>query len=408
MADFITWVYLFFIFVSLYSLFLVLLIFFRNKNELYSGLSFTNFKTLSIVIPAYNKEDSIRQTVEAIQNSDYPKDKLEIIVVDDGSKDKTVEIAKELKGIKLYVKGYNSGKADAVNYGIRKANGEIVAIVDADSYPEKDAFSKMMGYFEDPQTGAVTATCYVRNTEKVIGKLQAIEYFLIAFGRKILDFVDSVYVTPGSLSMYRKKLLDEIGGFDSKNITEDIEIAWKILKNKYKNRMCLGARVSTDVPDTLKKWWRQRLRWNIGGFQTVNKYRNSFFRKSQKMFGLFVVPRFLISHILSITGFFIFAYLIGRKVLEVMLNLFYSYESGATMFEIPRIFLMPNVFTFFMILLFAFTIVFTFYGLKVMNKAPIGFKANATVLFYLLFYLTLYPLVLLHSLYLLFTGNIKW
>ena len=408
MTDLLTGVYLFFIFVSLYSIFLVLLIFFRNRKELYSDIIPKVFRSLSVVIPAYNKEDSIKQTVEAIQNMDYPKELIEIIVVDDGSKDKTIEIAKSIKGIILYSKGYNSGKSDAVNYGIKRAKGEIIAIVDADSYPEKDSFKKMIGYFDDPETGAVTATCYVRNTEKVIGKLQSIEYFLIAFGRKILDFVDSVYVTPGSLSMYRKKLLEEIGGFDTNNITEDIEIAWKILKNKYKNRMCLGARVSTDVPDTLRKWWRQRLRWNVGGVQTVHKYRHSFFKKNQKMFGLFVVPRFFISHILSLTGFLIFAYLIGKKLLGIGLNFFYSYQSGATLIEVPTLFLTPSVFTFFLFVLFIFTIIFTFYGLKIMNRAPLGFKANATVLFYLLFYLTLYPLVLMHSLYVLFTGDIKW
>ena len=408
MADFLTIVYLFFIFVSLYSIFLILLIFFRNKSELYSDYITENFRHLSVIIPAYNKEDSIKQTIEAVQNVDYPKDKIEIIVVDDGSRDRTVEIAKGIKGINLYVKGYNSGKSDTVNYGIKKAKGEIIAVIDADSCPEKDSFKKMMNYFDDPETGAVTATCYVRNTEKVIGKLQSIEYFLIAFGRKILDFVDSVYVTPGSLSMYRKKLLDEIGGVDTNNITEDIEIAWKILKNKYKNRMCLSARVSTDVPDTLRKWWKQRLRWNVGGFQTVHKYRNSFFRKSQKMFGLFVVPRFFISHVLSITGFFIFTYLIGKKLFEWGLNLFYSYQNGATLIEAPSLFLTPNVFTFFILVLFVFTLIFTYYGLKIMNKSPMGFKANATVLFYLLFYLTLYPLVLLHSLYVIITGDIKW
>src|SRR3989344_3604792 len=408
MTDLLTGVYLFFIFVSLYSIFLILLIFFRNKSELYSDYITENFRHLSVIIPAYNKEDSIKQTIEAVQNVDYPKDKIEIIVVDDGSRDRTVEIAKGIKGINLYVKGYNSGKSDTVNYGIKKAKGEIIAVIYADSCPEKDSFKKMMNYFDDPETGAVTATCYVRNTEKVIGKLQSIEYFLIAFGRKILDFVDSVYVTPGSLSMFRKKVLNEIGGFDTKNITEDIEVAWNILKNKYKNRMCLSAKVYTDVPTNLKQWWRQRLRWNVGGFQTVHKYRKSFFRKSQKMFGLFIVPRFFISHVLSITGFFVFVYLFGRKLIESGLYWTYSIQNGNTIFEVPSLLLIPSVFTFFILLLFCFTIIFTYVGLRTMNKVGLGFKAGFTVLFYLLFYLILYPLVLLHSLYLLIIGDIKW
>ncbi len=406
--EFITGVYLFFIFVSLYSVFLVLLIYLRNRHNLYFEKQAVKFYDISVVIPAYNKEDSLLQTVNAVKNLDYPQDKIEIIVVDDGSKDRTAEIAMNIEGIRFFKKGYNSGKSDTVNFGIKNAKGEIIAIIDADSYPEKDSFKKMIGYFDNPETGAVTASCFVRSTGKLIEKLQAIEYFLIAFGRKILDFVDSVYVTPGSLSMYRKKLLNEVGGFDTNNITEDIEIAWNILKNKYKNRMCLSAKVYTDVPDNLRKWWRQRLRWNIGGFQTVHKYRDSFFKKSLNMFGLFVVPRFFISHILSITGFFVFVYVFGREILQKTMYWIFSAQNGNTVLEVPKLLLTPSVFTFFVMILFAFTIVFTYVGLKTMNKANLGFKAGFTILFYLLFYLILYPLVLLHSLYLLTTGNFKW
>jgi cellulose synthase/poly-beta-1,6-N-acetylglucosamine synthase-like glycosyltransferase len=266
----------------------------------------------------------------------------------------------------------------------------------------------MLNYFKDPGTGAVTATSYVMNTKRLIEKMQAIEYFLIAFGRKLLDFVDSVYVTPGSLSMFRKKILDEVGGFDVNNITEDIEIAWKVLKKGYKNRMCLSARVGTDVPSTLKQWWRQRLRWNIGGLQTVNKYKSSLFRKKQKMFGLFVVPRFLIRLILSLTGFFIFFYVFGRRVFQYLLYTFYSIQSGNQIFEVPRLFLIPSVFTFFILVLLGFTLIFTYLGLKTLNRANLGFKSHFTIVFYLLFYLTLYPLVLIHSVYRLMMGNIKW
>ena len=172
--------------------------------------------------------------------------------------------------------------------------------------------------------------------------------------------------------------------------------------------MCLSAKVYTDVPTNLKQWWRQRLRWNVGGFQTVNKYRNSFFRKSSKMFGLFIVPRFFISHVLSITGFFVFVYVFGREIFQKVTYWILSIQNGNTILEVPSLFLIPSVFTFFILLLFVFTLVFTYIGFKMVNKANLGFKAGFTILFYLLFYLTLYPLVLLHSLYLLATGNIKW
>src|SRR3989344_6181438 len=180
--EFITGVYLFFIFVSLYSVFLILLIYLRNKDKLYFEKGAEKFYDISVIIPAYNKEDSILDTVNAVKSIDYPKDKIEIIVVDDGSKDKTARIVANIEGIKFFEKGYNSGKSDSVNLGIRNARVEIIAVIDADSYPEKDSFKKMIGYFDDPEVGAVTASCFVKNTGKLIEKLQAVEYFLIAFG----------------------------------------------------------------------------------------------------------------------------------------------------------------------------------------------------------------------------------
>src|SRR3989344_2193260 len=90
--EFITGVYLFFIFVSLYSVFLILLIYLRNKDKLYFEKGAEKFYDISVIIPAYNKEDIILDTVNAVKSIDYPKDKIEIIVVDDGSKDKTARI----------------------------------------------------------------------------------------------------------------------------------------------------------------------------------------------------------------------------------------------------------------------------------------------------------------------------
>jgi len=112
--------------------------------------------------------------------------------------------------------------------------------------------------------------------------------------------------------------------------------------------------------------------------------------------------------VLSITGFFVFVYVFGREIFQKVTYWILSIQNGNTILEVPSLFLIPSVFTFFILLLFVFTLVFTYIGFKMVNKANLGFKAGFTILFYLLFYLTLYPLVLLHSLYLLATGNIKW
>ena len=302
--EFINVVYLIFIFASLYVSFLFLILFFKNRKDLFKDEITKKFPFLSVLVPAYNEEKDIEKTLNAILNTDYPKKFMEVIVINDGSTDNTLNILKKFKSIKILNKK-NSGKADSLNQAIKITKGEFIVVIDADSYPEPDAFLKMVTYFKDKQVAAVTSSVLVKNKTKLLETLEAIEYTIIAWARKLLEFIGSVYVTPGALSMYRKKALEKIGGFDTKNITEDIEITWNLLRNLYKTKICLSAKTYTTVPDTIKKWWKQRLRWNIGGLQTMNKYKYVLFRRKYGMLGLFVAPFFLSFYLLSLLGFFV-------------------------------------------------------------------------------------------------------
>ena len=113
----------------------------------------------------------------------------------------------------------------------------------------------------------------VSNRKNFLEKVQIIEYKMIAFMRRLLSFVEGVYVTPGPLAMYRKNAFDRVGGFDQKNLTEDIEITWHLVKDGYLIRMSSNARVFTITPNKWKVWFRQRIRWNMGGIQTILKYK---------------------------------------------------------------------------------------------------------------------------------------
>src|SRR3989344_6927987 len=253
--EFITGLYLFVITISIYLYSLFLLLLFKNRKDLFShSLSKENLPSISILIPAYNEEKTIAGTIESVMNLDYPEDKKEIIVLNDGSTDKTKEIASVFKNIQVITKP-NSGKADSLNFGINIAKNEYIGIVDADCYHERDALLKVMNCFkEDPNIEAVTSAVRVQNQKTMLGKLQVIEYTLIAWARKLLEYINSVYVTPGPLSVYKKKTLQELEGFDSKNLTEDIELAWRILRRKHRIKMCLSARVYTVVPEKLNQW----------------------------------------------------------------------------------------------------------------------------------------------------------
>lgn len=404
-----TGVYLFFILATLYIYSFFLLILFKNRKDLFSHkLLEKDFPSVSLLIPAYNEEENIAKTIKSLLNLKYPKEKLEIIILDDGSKDKTSEIAKQFP-VKVITKK-NSGKADSLNQGIKQASGEFIGIVDADSYPEEDALLKVMACFKDPEIAAVTSAIRVGNQKTFLGKLQAIEYTLIAWARKLLEYVNSVYVTPGPLSVYRAKVLKEIEGFDPKVLTEDIELAWRILKHKHhKIKMCLSARIFTVVPEKFRAWWRQRLRWDIGGLQTAYKHKHVFFSPHYGMVGLFVAPFFVSTFFLSLLGFSIFTFLIIKRLLSAYLFTSNSLATESLTLQLKSLYLSPSVFTLFGILLFITYITYLIIGLKIMDKTQVKIHKKLYIPFYLLLYLPLYPLVFIHSLYLIFTNKIiKW
>ncbi|MEK6934925.1 MAG: glycosyltransferase [Nanoarchaeota archaeon] len=408
--EFITGLYLFVIIISIYLYSLFLLLLFKNKKGLFThNLSKEDLPTVSILIPAYNEEKTIAGTIQSVINLDYPKEKKEIIVLNDGSKDNTDKIARNFKDIKVITK-LNSGKADSLNYGISIAKNEYIVVVDADCYHEKDALLKVMNCFkEDPNIEAVTVAIRVKNQETLLGKLQYVEYTIISWARKLLEFLNSVYVTPGPLSVYRKKTLERLGGFDKNNLTEDIELAWRILRNNHKIKMCLSARAYTIVPETLKQWWHQRLRWDIGGLQTFAKHKDTLGKPNYGMLGVWVAPFYLSSFILAVLGFIVWTYILGRKFITKILSYFYSISTESFILQVKELHLTPSIFTIFGVLLILTYLIYITFALKMMDPGRIPTKRKATVVLYMFFYLALYPLVFIQSLYMFFFNkSFKW
>ena len=358
------------------------------------------FPRLSVLIPAWNIEHLIGKAIEGVRRVDYPKDKLEIVVIDKDSKDKTAEIARKYKVRVLEMKAFENSmneKADVLNFGLRHAKGELIAVMDADSIPAKDSFLKMVEKFSYGNVGAVTSAPLAKNHEKFIERMQEIEYTIIAWARKLLEFLGCVYVTPGALSMYKTSYVKKIGGFDNNNMTEDIDIAWRILKDGYDVKMALSAKVKTIVPSTIKKWWKQRVRWHIGGMQTTIKHLHLLGNRNYGLLGLFVTPFFLLSFVLSISGFAVFLYYLWKRISAFILVNFYSQAVNVSPIQISYLSLIPTVFTFFIVLLFAITIVYVISGLMTMEPEKMNLKRLFTAEIYILFYLVCYPINLLHA-----------
>jgi len=406
-----TIVYLSFMFIAIYffSFFIILTI--RNRDTLFSYPKPKKIYDISVLIPAFNEENSIEETINHVCSLDYPEEKIEIVIINDGSTDRTKKIVERMqhkyKNLKLFNKE-NSGKADSLNLGISKTKGELIAVVDSDSFPERESLKKLTGYFNDEKMGAVTSFVKIRNKEdNFFAKIQAIEYLILGWSRKLLDYVDSVNVTNGPLSLYRKKYISKVGGFDRNTVTEDIDITWNLLYHGYKTGMCLDANVSTIAPIKFKRWFRQRTRWGLGGLQAIAKYKKMFLRKG--MFGLFILPYVSLSVVLSIFTFLFSLYLFGKFMLVSFLAADYSVIANTKIFSLQDINLYPSVIIFYFVILFTLSISYSIYILnKLKFEKKLTMERFFNILFYVFVYLTSYPIIWFFSIYRFIKKDNRW
>jgi len=389
-----------FMFIVLYFTFLFLIIFLSDRKKLNSSPKMEKFPSLSIIIPAYNEEGTIVKTVETIRKLKYPRG-FGIVVVDDGSTDETYEVARKIKGIRI-LRQEHGGKARALNFALKKAGGEIVACVDSDSYPETDTLMKTIPFFSDKQVAAVTTSIYAKEAKNMMQRLQRIEYILIAFTRKLLESINAIYCTPGPMSFYRKNVLIDVGGFDEKNLTEDIEIAWRLLSRNHKIKMSLDSKVYTNVPQNIHKWWRQRLRWNMGGTQTTLKYMKLFFKKGFGNIGTFVLPFFFIAYIVTFMGL-----VVSLLIIASFLN--YLIGAGTYGFNLIRPFLIaPDIIFFWGLFLFAISVVFIKINARSIKESRNVRRSFLDYFTYLFFYTSIFPINLIHSIFKLLRKDYKW
>jgi cellulose synthase/poly-beta-1,6-N-acetylglucosamine synthase-like glycosyltransferase len=224
---------------------------------------------VSMIIPVYNEENNIRGCLQAIRNSNYPREKIEIIVVDDGSEDRTVEIAKTF-GVRV-IKQEHKGKVEALNLGASKASNNILVTIDCDVEVQKDFIRNIVKPFSDPKVGAVSGAARVAKPNSMLTAFQSIEYILNSL---LMDSFSTVFGTSfwfwGAVTSLRKDVLNEVGGFSKRTETEDFEIMIRIKRHGYKTVSTKHAIGMTNVPLKLHSLFKQRMRWWKGTLQTIS------------------------------------------------------------------------------------------------------------------------------------------
>jgi cellulose synthase/poly-beta-1,6-N-acetylglucosamine synthase-like glycosyltransferase len=252
---------------------------------------------VAVLIPAFNEETVIVRTIRSVLNSDYKN--LHIVVIDDGSADRTAEVAREAYAAEIsagHVQVFskvNGGKAAALNLALDRLTEDIYVGIDADTVIATDAISKLIPHFEDPRIGAMAGNAKVGNRVNLWTRWQALEYITSQnFERRALDLFHVVTVVPGAIGAWRTAPVKAAGGYPINTVAEDADLTMNLLEQGYRVDYEDRSLAFTEAPINAKGLMRQRFRWSFGTLQAVWKHRAAFVRN--KAMGLFALPNIIV------------------------------------------------------------------------------------------------------------------
>jgi len=263
----------------------------RHPSEL------TSTPFVSIIVPSYNEGLTLENCVNSLAHQSYKE--YEIIIVNDGSTDDTLSVARRLaqkyRPFIRIINKKNGGKASALNRGIARAKGEIVICIDADSIFKKNTVEQLILSFEDPEVTAVGGNVKVVNRGKALGRQQALEYITgLTLHRRTFAHLGCMQVISGAIGAFRRKAILDIGGYSSSTIVEDMDTTIELARRGYKVVYNPLAVAFTEAPENLRDFLKQRYRWTFGGFQVLSKHRNALWHRGNKRMGYIGLPYFLI------------------------------------------------------------------------------------------------------------------
>jgi cellulose synthase/poly-beta-1,6-N-acetylglucosamine synthase-like glycosyltransferase/spore germination protein YaaH/peptidoglycan/xylan/chitin deacetylase (PgdA/CDA1 family) len=255
---------------------------------------------VAVIVPAYNEEKVIVQTIASLLASDLPD--FEIVVVDDGSSDNTTERVREAFAdeprVRLFTKA-NAGKPEALNYGVLHTKADIVIALDADTVFAKDTISKLARHFADQKIGAVAGNAKVGNRINLLTRWQALEYVTSQnLDRRAFNVLNCITVVPGAVGAWRRELVLEAGGFTHLTLAEDADLTMAIRKQGYRVAYEDEAIGLTEAPDTVRGFIKQRYRWMYGTLQAAWKHKNALFNPRYGSLGFVALPNIFIFQVL--------------------------------------------------------------------------------------------------------------
>jgi len=273
---------------TLRVLFITVMAIIGKRREAHEQFTDDYRPAVSVVIAAYNEQKVIARTIDAVLANGYPN--LEIIVVDDGSKDDTAGEVQRLFGdaVRVFVQE-NGGKSAALNRGIGHATGEIIIALDADTIFARDTIALLVRRFADPLVGAVAGNVKVGNRINPLTYWQAIEYITSQnLDRRAYSVLNSVSVVPGAVGAWRREAILQAGGYTTDTMAEDMDLTWRIRRIGWRIETESAAFGYTEAPDSFRALFKQRFRWAFGTLQSLWKHRRALGRYG--WFGRVMMP----------------------------------------------------------------------------------------------------------------------
>jgi cellulose synthase/poly-beta-1,6-N-acetylglucosamine synthase-like glycosyltransferase/spore germination protein YaaH/peptidoglycan/xylan/chitin deacetylase (PgdA/CDA1 family) len=254
---------------------------------------------VTVLIPAHNEESVIVQTVQSVLLSDLHA--IHVIVVDDGSTDRTLELLKSNfcnNDCVQIIHQVNRGKAAALNNALSQAETEIVVTIDADTEIEVDAISKLLRHFSDPKVGAVAGNVKVGNRSRWLTRWQALEYVTSQnMEKRAFDLLNCITVVPGALGAWRREAIEAAGGIAADTVAEDADLTIAIRRLGWRVTYDEEAIAWTEAPETPGQLIRQRFRWTFGTLQSFWKHADTLFRPKYGTLGWIALPNIFIFQI---------------------------------------------------------------------------------------------------------------
>ena len=315
------------LFFAVYVQVFLLVTYFDNRTNIprrKKKIKLEKYPTVAVLVPCYNEEGTIKGTIESILRLRYPKNKLQVLLIDNNSTDDTFKIMSAYEkhdNVKVLFAA-EQGKHNALNYALGQTDADLIATLDADSFIAPHALERVVSVFnEDADVQSVVSSIIIHKPKNLVQLAQKAEYEMSIYVKNMLAQIGGLHVTPGPFSVFRKGIFDKVGNYRQAYNTEDCEIAMRIQKHGYKIWYCADSYVYTVAPDTIVKLFKQRIRWMYGFFRNLIDYRDMIFNRKYAGLAFFTLPSSIISFVAIIAVFALALYNIGQMIANVIVRI---------------------------------------------------------------------------------------